>query len=63
MNKNSFDFHIANISYKAYGDATSWKNFRGDDMPLWENLPENIQSYWISACKAVLDYEEDLIVG
>lgn len=40
---------IAHRSYWAYGEVTGNKNFRGDPMPRWEDLPEQIQKAWIAA--------------
>jgi hypothetical protein len=40
---------IARASYHAYGRSTGNKNFRGEEMPTWENLPEPIRVAWIAA--------------
>jgi hypothetical protein len=31
---------IAKDSYRAYSRVTDFKNFRGEPMPEWDNLPE-----------------------
>ena len=46
-------FAYAIIAYQAYGEATMWKNFRGEDMPKWENLPPHICEAWRRAAEAV----------
>lgn len=40
---------LAKAAYARYGAVTDFKNFRGDPMPAWEALGENIQSAWIAA--------------
>lgn len=37
---------LAQIAYAAYGEATDFKNFGGEPMPAWEELPEQIQKEW-----------------
>ncbi len=37
---------LARIAYGAYGEATNFKNFRGEPMPIWEELPDEIQKAW-----------------
>lgn len=39
----------AKCAYSAYGETTRFKNFRGEDMPRWDDLPAAIQSAWINA--------------
>src|SRR6185312_9885623 len=43
----------ARIAYAAYGRMTGNKNFRGEPMPEFDALPENIQHAWIAAAAAV----------
>ncbi len=38
--------YLAQEGYKAYGEFTDNKNFRGEEMPSWEKLPEKIQGAW-----------------
>jgi surface antigen len=35
--------------YQAYGNAADWKNYQGNPMPQWSELPPNIQTYWRAA--------------
>lgn len=44
----------AKAAYAAYGEAVGWKNFRGDPMPQFHQLPEAIQKAWDSACEGAL---------
>jgi len=37
---------LAIQAYYAYGAVTDYKNFRGDPMPEWEDLPQNIRDAW-----------------
>lgn len=41
------------LAYRAYGQATNFKNFQGKAMPEWADLPESIQLAWFSAARAV----------
>jgi len=44
---------LAELAYHAYGDTTDHKNFLGDPMPEWVDLPEKIKDAWFSAAIAV----------
>ncbi len=41
----------ARVAYHAYGETVGWKNFRGDPMPVWDDLGESIQAAWHAAAK------------
>ena len=43
---------LAKIAYEAYGQTTSFKNFRGEQMPKFENLGETIRRAWVNAAHA-----------
>lgn len=43
----------AKIAYLAYGKTPGNKNFRGEEMPKFEDLPEKIQLAWANAAQAV----------
>ena len=43
---------IAQVSYEAYGDFAQWKNYRGDPMPRWDDLPPTIRDAWYAAIDA-----------
>lgn len=47
---------LARIGYNAYGDKAEWKNYAGDPMPQWEELPQHIRDKWRSAAKAMKLY-------
>jgi hypothetical protein len=42
------------VAYAAYGMATGNKNFMGDPMPEWKDLPVIIQEAWQAAASTVL---------
>lgn len=45
----------ARIAYIAYGKVTGFKNFRGDPMPEFEDLPETIREAWEAASQVIWD--------
>jgi hypothetical protein len=44
---------IAASAYRAYAASTGNKNFRGDPMPQWDDLPQPIQVAWEAAVRQV----------
>lgn len=46
---------LAKGAYRAYGQSTGNKNFRGEEMPKWEELPEPIRTAWKAAVKFVFE--------
>ena len=44
----------AKAAYAAYGEVVGWKNFKGDPMPQFSELPEAIQQAWDAACEGAL---------
>jgi hypothetical protein len=44
---------FAKIAYAAYGRTVQQKNFRGEPMPSWEDLPVEIHRAWSAAASAV----------
>lgn len=44
---------LAVVAYSAYGAITNYKNFRGDPMPEFEDLPPQIIAAWMAAVGAV----------
>jgi hypothetical protein len=47
---------MAKIAYAAYGQTTGFKNFQGNPMPNWDDLPDTIQGAWVAASNAVAAY-------
>ena len=43
---------VAEQAYHAYGDTVGWKNFAGQQMPAFTDLPETIQRAWEAAREA-----------
>ena len=41
--------HLATCAYRAYAAVTDNKNFRGEEMPAFDALPEKIQEAWRAA--------------
>lgn len=44
---------LAKLAYEAYGLTTGNKNFRGEEMPKFEDLPATIKLAWSNAARAV----------
>ena len=44
---------IAPIAYNAYGAVTGFKNFQGQPMPSFDELPQTIQQAWERAARTV----------
>lgn len=45
----------ARIAYTAYGRKTGFKNLQGDDMPVFDALPDMIKEAWIAAAGVIWD--------
>lgn len=43
---------VARLAYSAYGAVTGGKNFRGEDMPVFDDLGDTIQAAWMAAVTA-----------
>jgi hypothetical protein len=46
---------LAKVAYRAYSATTGNKNFQGNPMPAWDDLPETIREAWAAAAEAVRD--------
>lgn len=42
---------VAQEAYRAYGEVTDFKNFQGNPMPEWGDLPDTIQDAWRAAAR------------
>lgn len=42
---------LARQLYDAYGQSAGWKNFQGNPMPTWEELPNNIRANWSASAR------------
>lgn len=51
LEPNEFYMNIARQSYGHYGAVTDFKNFRGEPMPRFDDLPANIQKAWHDAVR------------
>lgn len=45
----------AEQAYHAYGSVTNWKNYKGDLMPTFEELPFKIREAWGAFAQRVLE--------
>lgn len=54
MRGNSYE-SITKSAYKAYLASTGNKNFKGDPMPEWEDLPQPIKTAWEAATRHIID--------
>ncbi len=54
---------LARVAYKAYGQVTDFKNFRGEPMPEFDQLPETIQKAWVEASKAAVVKAEKIVMS
>lgn len=43
----------ARIAYTAYGKVVDFKNFQGDQMPAFDDLPESIKVAWTNAARVI----------
>lgn len=53
---------VGEIAYEAYGESAHWKNFLGDAMPKWGDLPQEIKNHWAAASQAAFDYVNHIII-
>jgi hypothetical protein len=45
----------AQMAYTAYGLRVQFRNHQGDFMPVFDDLPEQIQQAWIAAAQVIWD--------
>ena len=55
------EFPLAQAAYAAYGKVVEYKNFKGDPMPEFADLPLKIQAAWIAAAEKVKDITLELL--
>ena len=55
MNITPEQLAAAKAAYTRYGQVTDFKNFRGDPMPEFEQLPAKIQEAWVAAVKPLMN--------
>jgi hypothetical protein len=51
MNAEKAD-QLTIAAYAAYGASVGWKNFAGNAMPEWHELPPRIQEAWRASVRA-----------
>lgn len=47
--------NLAQAGYEAYAANTGNKNFRGEEMPAFNDLPEAIINAWIAATRHICE--------
>lgn len=45
----------ARIAYTAYGRKVNFRNFQGDPMPSFDELPQAIRDAWIASAGVIWD--------
>lgn len=43
-------------AYEGYAESTNGKTYDGRDMPVWRDLGDRVQTAWIAAAAAVVDF-------
>lgn len=43
----------ARLAYTAYGRTVGYKNFQGDQMPVFDELPQQIRKAWENAARVI----------
>lgn len=51
MEVNPFYMEIAENAYSHYGAVTDFKNFQGNPMPKFSDLPDTIKKAWHDAAR------------
>lgn len=44
---------LGQVAFEAYGDNREWKDWRGQPMPQWNEVREDIRTAWEVAASAV----------
>jgi len=47
-------WELAKLGYESYTADSGNKNFKGDECPAWDDLPQPIRDHWLAAVKAVV---------
>ena len=51
---------LARLAYDRYGTVTEYKNYQGNPMPKWEELPAKIQEAWVATVQPELEFRKAL---
>lgn len=49
---------LGQIAFEAYGDNREWRDWRGNAMPQWSEIREDIQEAWEVAAQAVVKEQD-----
>ena len=55
VNRDEILLKLATLAYVSYGKSTGNKNFRGEEMPTFDALPDAIKKAWIAAATTVFE--------
>ncbi len=47
---------LGEIAYNAYCEARDWTGFRGDPLPQWDEVKEEIQNAWEVSANALAEH-------
>lgn len=45
------DGTMAEQLYQAYGEDANWVDYRGHEMPPWDNLPDDEKNHWTAVAR------------
>lgn len=48
-------YNIAKLGYEAYSLSTNNKNYKGEEMPKFDDLPDAIKKSWIDAAQEIVN--------
>ena len=44
---------LGRIGFNAYSEKADWKNYEGNPIPQWPDLPQHIRDKWAVATEAI----------
>ncbi|MBP5977617.1 hypothetical protein HW132_34150 [Brasilonema sp. CT11] len=47
---------LAQVGYEAYCNAANGKNFDGEPLLSWDELPDHAKHYWLVTANAILSH-------
>jgi len=53
MTRDQENDYLAELGYMAYARSTENRNFLGQEMPQWTNLPDRIKLAWRAAAEEI----------
>lgn len=46
--------NTAQTLYNEYGNSAEWKNFQGNSMPIWQELPITTRKHWLEVARKAI---------